>query len=197
MPAIDQAFLTANLGSAGFVPWEAGTRALAGFPTGRAPRIASAEGGSFVQYEADAESGTTCGAQMAVAKLVQAGDPGDFSSPAGDGALTAIASGIARSLGVDLDSWCGDGADAGGATQAGGDGDSCVNHEASENYCGSASCTVNGNGLSCCRSEPTGTIPCYGMDSQCPAGLVCSLRTKNLDSSLPIQICVKPEPCLR
>jgi hypothetical protein len=204
LPPVDAAFLDAHR-TGGYVAWDAGTMALAAFPTGRAPAVTGADGARYVQYEDDAGSSTSCGAQMAVAKLVQSNDPGDFSSPAGEGALAAIASGAARIAGLALDAWCGDalGTDGGSSSSSSSSSgepalaDSCINHDPSEGFCRTGVCTVNGGGQYCCRPEPEGTLPCYGNDSDCPRGLVCTLKTDFSDPTTPFQVCARQETCSR
>ena len=201
LPPVEAAFLAAHRGAAAYVPWDTGTQALATLRTGKAPRIAGTEGARFVQYDADAESATTCGAQMAVAMLSQTSDTGDFESSAGNGALTAIATGVAQSLGLDLGAWCGDVVSDGDGGSSTGTSDgtlasstSC--HAKDPGFCGTLSCTPNGEGVVCCRSEPTGTEACpTGNDAECAPGYVCSIKRKPVAEGEPTQVCARREAC--
>jgi len=204
LPLIEGAFIAAHRGATTYVPWDTGTQALLALRTGKNPRLDGDEGARFVQYEADPESGTTCGAQMPVAMLTQTSDTGDFESSAGAGALTAIATGVAQSLGLDLETWCGDAEGTG--TGDGGTGSGTINdgtlasstscHAKDPGFCGALSCTPNGDGVACCRSEPTGNEACpTGNDAECAPGYVCSIKRKPVTADEPTQVCVRREAC--
>jgi hypothetical protein len=190
VPPVSPAFL-ATSSRTSYVPWDSGTAALAGLPTGQVPKVAGGAGAQYVQYTADPESETTAGAQMALAMLNQAGDQGDFKSPAGNGALTAIASGIAQGLGLSLDGFCGGGADGGAA-----DGGTSCTGEA-EGYCGESTCGWNGNGF-CCRPEPTGNEACQ-IDDECIAlhgpTSFCGLKSKPVPEGETQSVCTYRAAC--
>ncbi len=193
LPAATPAFLASLATRTSYLPWDAATTALAGLPTGKVPSIAGGEGTKYVQYAADPDSDTSAGAQMAVAMLNQAGDTGDFTSSAGEGALTSIASGIASGLGIALDVFCGgDGAgDAG--LEAG--RTSCTGEP--EGYCGSNVCGWNGGGF-CCRPDPTGNEDCQ-IDDECvnlhgPTWF-CGLKSKPVAQGESRSVCTQRAAC--